>query len=103
MIAIDEVQALFSKSEYLTPTGGAVESYHLSTPRLFLDYLMGKETLVGHRCPSHFLFSFLNALERTAPAGRWKASTLAFVWSTTTDRQRVCPRDSSSPYRGSSP
>ena len=47
LIAIDEVQALFSKSEYLTPTGGAVESYNLSTPRLFLDYLAGAEKLVG--------------------------------------------------------
>lgn len=65
MIAIDEIQALFSKSEYLTPTGGAVESYHLSTPRLFLDYLTGRETLVRPLCTARTTFPNVTHFVRT--------------------------------------
>jgi small subunit ribosomal protein S29 len=48
LIAIDEVQALFSTSGLRTPDYKVLESYHLSTPNLFLNYLTGKKTLV---CP----------------------------------------------------
>lgn len=47
LLAIDEVQALFSTSEVRTPDYSILESYHLSTPSLILDYLTGKETLVS--------------------------------------------------------
>ena len=47
LVAIDEVQALFSTSGLRTPDYRILESYDLSTPRLFLDYLTGKKTFVS--------------------------------------------------------
>lgn len=46
LIAIDEVQALFSTSGVRTPDYKILESYHLSTPNLFLNYLTGKKSFV---------------------------------------------------------
>jgi hypothetical protein len=73
MIAIDELQALFSKSAYLTPVGGPVESYNLSTPALFLDYLMGTESLVRLTsltppCPPFLPTSLSRTSHRTSPS-----------------------------------
>jgi len=48
LVAVDEVQALFSTSGVRTPDFRILESYHLSTPNLFLDYLTGKKSFV---CP----------------------------------------------------
>lgn len=47
-LAIDEVQALFSRSEVRTPDYKVLESYHLSTPKMALDYVTGKKSFVGH-------------------------------------------------------
>lgn len=46
LLAIDEVQALFSTSQVRTPDYSILESYHLSTPSLALEYLTGKKTFV---------------------------------------------------------
>jgi hypothetical protein len=48
LVAVDEVQALFSTSGVRTPDFRVLESYDLSTPNLFLDYLTGKKSFV---CP----------------------------------------------------
>jgi len=55
LVAVDEVQALFSTSGVRTPDFRVLESYHLSTPNLFLDYLTGKKSFV---CPPSLLHSF---------------------------------------------
>jgi small subunit ribosomal protein S29 len=49
LIAVDEVQALFATSGVRTPDYKILESYHLSTPKLILDYLTGKKALVSRR------------------------------------------------------
>ena len=46
LVAVDEVQALFSTSGVRTPDFRVLESYDLSTPNLFLDYLTGKKSFV---------------------------------------------------------
>ena len=48
LVAVDEVQALFSTSGVRTPDFRILESYDLSTPNLFLHYLTGKKSFV---CP----------------------------------------------------
>jgi small subunit ribosomal protein S29 len=48
LVAVDEVQALFSTSGVRTPDFRVLESYDLSTPNLFLEYLTGKKSFV---CP----------------------------------------------------
>jgi small subunit ribosomal protein S29 len=50
LVAVDEVQALFSTSGVRTPDFRVLESYDLSTPNLFLDYLTGKKSFV---CPPY--------------------------------------------------
>jgi small subunit ribosomal protein S29 len=47
LLAIDEVQALFSRSEVRTPDYKVLESYHLSTPKLALDFITGKKSFVS--------------------------------------------------------
>ncbi|WWC90199.1 uncharacterized protein L201_005132 [Kwoniella dendrophila CBS 6074] len=42
--AIDEVQTLFKISEYRTPDYTPIEPYHLSTPRLALDFISGRRS-----------------------------------------------------------
>jgi hypothetical protein len=49
LFAIDEVNALFSKSVYRSPEYELLEAYHLSTPRLALDYLSGRKAFVSGR------------------------------------------------------
>jgi hypothetical protein len=51
LVAVDEVQALFSTSGVRTPDFRILESYDLSTPNLFLDYLTGKKSFVGPPYP----------------------------------------------------
>lgn len=72
LFAIDEVHALFTMSEYRTPTYELIQSYHLSTPRLALDYLTGRKTFArgmtlstySHTTPNlGFSTDFLYALE----------------------------------------
>ncbi|WVR03081.1 hypothetical protein IAU60_000070 [Kwoniella sp. DSM 27419] len=42
--AIDEAQTLFTTSKYRTPGYDAIEPYHLSTPRLALDFIAGRRS-----------------------------------------------------------
>ncbi|GFZ44547.1 hypothetical protein JCM24511_02270 [Saitozyma sp. JCM 24511] len=61
LVAIDEAQTLFSRSAYRTPDDEPVESYHLSTPLLFLDLIAGRKpftsgailTSLSHSVPSY--------------------------------------------------
>jgi small subunit ribosomal protein S29 len=48
---MDCAQTYFQTTEYTTPEGNKLEPYHLSTPRLFLDYISGRKHFV--RLPSH--------------------------------------------------
>ncbi|KAL7417516.1 mitochondrial ribosomal death-associated protein 3-domain-containing protein [Mrakia frigida] len=43
LIAIDHIQAYFRETLYKTPELNTLESYHLSVPRLLLDYLSGRK------------------------------------------------------------
>ena len=47
LLAMDDVQSLFSASRYKTPQWDMIESYHLSAPLLALDYLTGRKTFVS--------------------------------------------------------
>ncbi|WWC57585.1 mitochondrial 37S ribosomal protein mS29 [Kwoniella dejecticola CBS 10117] len=42
--AIDETQTLFTTSQYRTPEYQPIEPYHLSTPRLALDFISGRRS-----------------------------------------------------------
>lgn len=43
LFAIDDVQCLFQRTKYRKPDYSLLESYHLSTPRLLLQYLTGNK------------------------------------------------------------
>lgn len=47
LLAIDDFQALYSKSLYRDPEYNQIEAMHLSTPRLFLEYASGKNSFVS--------------------------------------------------------
>jgi len=59
LLAIDEIQALFCKSEVRTPDYKILESYHLSTPKLALDFLTGKKSFVSTLPLPSFSFNLL--------------------------------------------
>ncbi|TFY79925.1 hypothetical protein EWM64_g4084 [Hericium alpestre] len=44
LLAIDDFQALFSESTYRSPHFSAIKAWHLSMPRLLLDYASGQKT-----------------------------------------------------------
>ncbi|KAG7527804.1 hypothetical protein FFLO_06575 [Filobasidium floriforme] len=44
LLAVDEAQALFMRSNYRTPHFDHLESYALSLPRLLLDYVSGRKS-----------------------------------------------------------
>ncbi|KAI0314593.1 mitochondrial ribosomal death-associated protein 3-domain-containing protein [Amylostereum chailletii] len=44
LLAIDDFQALLCKSAYRDPHFSTIKSWHLSMPRLLLDYVSGKKT-----------------------------------------------------------
>ncbi|EGN95341.1 hypothetical protein SERLA73DRAFT_95973 [Serpula lacrymans var. lacrymans S7.3] len=44
LLAVDDFQALFCKSTYRDPHFSRIKSYHLSMPRLFLEYASGKRS-----------------------------------------------------------
>lgn len=46
LIAVDEVQALYSTSWYRDPYFKPIEACHLSVPRLLLDFASGRKTIV---------------------------------------------------------
>jgi small subunit ribosomal protein S29 len=58
LMAIDEAQALFSTSGVRTPDYKILESYHLSTPKLTLDYITGKKSFVRLSSCSHSIHSY---------------------------------------------
>ncbi|KIO19963.1 hypothetical protein M407DRAFT_11128 [Tulasnella calospora MUT 4182] len=45
LLAVDDFQALYNKSVYRDPQFKAISSYHLSMPRLILEYASGKRQL----------------------------------------------------------
>lgn len=56
---MDVAQAYFGRSQYNTPEGSPLESYHLSTPRTLLDYISGRKHFVSPSSMFFFFFSFL--------------------------------------------
>ena len=56
LLAVDEVQALYSKTEYRNQQFERIKSYHLSLPRLLMEYLSGKKSFV---CTLTNLLSFI--------------------------------------------
>ncbi|KAI9440379.1 mitochondrial ribosomal death-associated protein 3-domain-containing protein [Lactarius indigo] len=44
LLAVDDFQALFTKSAYKTPHFETIRAWHLSMPRLLLDYASGRKT-----------------------------------------------------------
>lgn len=57
LFAIDEVHSLFSVSTYRSPSYELIEPYHLSTPRLALDYLTGIKTFARGMTLSTYSYS----------------------------------------------
>lgn len=47
LLAIDEFEALYSDSKYKTPAFHTIKAWHLSMPRLLLDYVSGKKSFVS--------------------------------------------------------
>ena len=47
LLAIDDFNALYCKSTYRDPQFHRIKSYHLSVPRLLLEYASGKKSFVG--------------------------------------------------------
>ncbi|CAG7847120.1 SubName: Full=Uncharacterized protein {ECO:0000313/EMBL:CCA69094.1} [Serendipita indica DSM 11827] len=45
LLAIDDFQALYSQSQYKTPQFEPIESFHLSVPRLLLEYACGSRKI----------------------------------------------------------
>lgn len=50
MLAIDDFQALYCKTSYKDPQFSTIKSYHLSMPRLLLEYASGKKSFVCYTC-----------------------------------------------------
>ncbi|CED84315.1 Mitochondrial ribosome small subunit component, mediator of apoptosis DAP3 [Phaffia rhodozyma] len=65
LFALDCAQAYFGASEYKTPENHRLESYHLSVPRLFLDYISGRKDFTS----GTFLLS-LSASQTDSPITR---------------------------------
>lgn len=47
--AMDEAQSLFNTSKYRAADYTPIEPYHLSTPRLALDFIAGRRSFVCYR------------------------------------------------------
>ncbi|KAL1405341.1 hypothetical protein Q8F55_008972 [Vanrija albida] len=47
LAAVDDVHVLFATTKYRTPTYEPLESYNLSVPRLFLDYISGRKAFAN--------------------------------------------------------
>lgn len=50
LLAIDDFQALYCKTSYKDPQFSTIKSYHLSMPRLLLEYASGKKSFVRFTC-----------------------------------------------------
>lgn len=46
LVAVDDFQALYGKTTYKDPQFEPIKSYHLSTPRLLIEYASGKKSFV---------------------------------------------------------
>jgi small subunit ribosomal protein S29 len=47
LLAIDDFQALFTKTAYKTPHFQTIRAWHLSMPRLLLEYASGRKAFVS--------------------------------------------------------
>lgn len=47
LLAIDDFQALFARTLYLDPHFMPIQSYHLSMPRLLMQFASGQRSFVG--------------------------------------------------------
>lgn len=47
LLAVDDFHALYSQTMYRDPHFQPIKSYHLSMPRLLLDYASGRKTFVS--------------------------------------------------------
>ena len=56
LLAVDEFQTLYGKTAYRDPHFVPIHSYHLSVPRLIMEYASGRRTFVR----SLHIFSFFN-------------------------------------------
>lgn len=72
LLAIDDMQALFQTSHYRNPAFERVEAYHLSLPRLVLEYASGRSVLVS-------LISNRSILRAYSPIIRISQAQGAFV------------------------
>ena len=46
LLAVDEFQALYGKTAYRDPHFVSIHSYHLSVPRLIMEYASGRRAFV---------------------------------------------------------
>jgi small subunit ribosomal protein S29 len=47
LLAVDDFQALFTKTAYKTPQFQSIRAWHLSMPRLILEYASGRKSFVS--------------------------------------------------------
>jgi Mitochondrial ribosomal death-associated protein 3 len=47
LLAVDDFQALYSRSNYRDPDFNPIQSHHLSTPRMLLEYAAGLKSFVN--------------------------------------------------------
>ena len=69
MLAIDGLQALYSKTEYRNQHYEHIKSYHLSLPRLLMEYASGKRIFVSYSEFLVFLIFSDNMKARGAVVG----------------------------------
>jgi small subunit ribosomal protein S29 len=48
LLAIDDLQALYCETAYRDPRFAPIKSYHLSMPRLLLEFICGRKSFVSH-------------------------------------------------------
>lgn len=56
LLAVDEFQAIYCKTQYRDPNFAGISSYHLSVPRMLMEFASAKRTFVRLR-PFPSLFS----------------------------------------------
>ncbi|KAG8908625.1 hypothetical protein FRB99_004913 [Tulasnella sp. 403] len=88
LVAIDDFQALYSTTLYRDPQFKPVNSYHLSMPRLIMEYASGKRTiargaLLGATSNSNTTFPINDSL-RSALQLEWEGGRMPTAY----DRQR---------------
>ncbi|KAI0060655.1 hypothetical protein BV25DRAFT_1954404 [Artomyces pyxidatus] len=76
LLAIDDFQALFSKSSYRDPHFSTIKSWHLSMPRLLLEYTSGQKTfargaVIGALSSSNTTFKLSTELRHALGLQPW--------------------------------